>query len=80
MYVCICNAFTDSQVKTLLETKGARRPADVYRGMGCKPQCGKCSVEIKEMIDEHRAPKNPVSPARAPANPAAPAPPPPRRG
>lgn len=78
MYVCVCNAFTDKQVKTLLETSGARRPADVYRGMQCRPQCGKCSVQIKEMIDEHRAPKNPVSHRRPPAA-DAPAPDAPRR-
>lgn len=51
MYVCLCNAFTDKQVKQVL-IGGARSPAEVYRRLGCAPQCGKCVPCVRQMVKE----------------------------
>ncbi|WP_084536640.1 (2Fe-2S)-binding protein [Azospirillum halopraeferens] len=53
MYVCICHAFTDKQVKKALEG-GARTTAAVYRTLGHKVQCGKCVPYVRGMVEEHR--------------------------
>ena len=38
MYICICNALTDTQVTRAIE-KGCRAPKDVYKACGTQPQC-----------------------------------------
>lgn len=52
MYVCICNAFTDKQVKRSLE-EGACSAAGIFRAMGCAPQCGTCVPYVREMVRSH---------------------------
>lgn len=54
MYVCICNAFTEKKVKGLLD-QGVRSAAQVYAGLGCAPQCGKCVPYVRDMIRDHAA-------------------------
>ena len=54
MYVCVCNAIRDS------ELRHAARNADgdvdaVYASLGCEVQCGMCVEEACEMIAEERA-------------------------
>jgi len=50
MYVCICNAITDSEVRTLV-SQGARSVAQIYRRLGCKPQCCKCVDDVKRVVN-----------------------------
>jgi len=47
VYVCLCNALTDRQVKAAAEAAGATRPSEVYAACGCRAQCGNC---IKRML------------------------------
>ncbi|WP_207478190.1 (2Fe-2S)-binding protein [Arenibaculum pallidiluteum] len=54
MYVCICNAFTERQVRTALD-QGVRSPAGVFRARKCAPQCGKCVPTLRQMVDRHQA-------------------------
>ena len=42
MYVCLCNALTDADVRQAVLTCGARRPAEVFSACGCRAQCGSC--------------------------------------
>lgn len=49
MFVCLCNGFTERQVRECLED-GARSVAGVYRCLG-KPQCGKCIGHVREMVE-----------------------------
>jgi bacterioferritin-associated ferredoxin len=42
MYVCLCNALTDSQVREAAAA-GARRPRDVFETCGCGAQCASCT-------------------------------------
>lgn len=49
MYVCICNALTESQVEEALSS-GPTSVSEVYEVLGCKPQCGGCCKEIKSRL------------------------------
>jgi len=51
MYVCLCNGFTDRDVKSAV-ADGAQGVANVYESLGAPPQCAKCSVHIREIIRE----------------------------
>jgi bacterioferritin-associated ferredoxin len=42
MYVCVCNALTDADVRQAVLACGARRPAEVFAACGCRAQCGSC--------------------------------------
>lgn len=51
MFVCLCNGFTERQVRECLG-EGAQSVAGVYRCLG-KPQCGKCIGHVRQMVDAH---------------------------
>ncbi|HAJ02904.1 MAG: hypothetical protein CMN55_00830 [Sneathiella sp.] len=51
MYICLCNGFTDRDVKSAVAS-GAQRIANVYETLGAAPQCAKCSVHIRDIIRE----------------------------
>jgi bacterioferritin-associated ferredoxin len=47
MYVCLCNALTDRQVKQAAVTAGTTKPSSIYATCGCRAQCGQC---VKAMV------------------------------
>ena len=53
MYVCVCNAIRDSELR-----HAARRVEGdveaVYASLGCEPQCCMCLEEAEEIIVEER--------------------------
>ncbi|WP_343560040.1 (2Fe-2S)-binding protein [Kiloniella sp. b19] len=51
MYVCICNAFNQRDVRTAYDN-GARTVGSVYKAMNCKPQCGKCKCDIRSVLEK----------------------------
>jgi bacterioferritin-associated ferredoxin len=53
MIVCSCNVFSDHQVRSVI-AKDARRPrmSEVYSGLGCRAQCGRCAHTIKRILDD----------------------------
>jgi bacterioferritin-associated ferredoxin len=53
MYVCICNALTDRDVKGALGA-GVRTASEVHRRCGCVPQCGRCKPFIKSLMAENQ--------------------------
>ncbi|WP_169546361.1 (2Fe-2S)-binding protein [Sneathiella aquimaris] len=57
MYVCLCNGFTDRDVKSAIAT-GISAVPDVYHSLGAAPQCAKCSVHIRDIIHEEKARKS----------------------
>lgn len=61
MYVCICNAITDREVRTLVE-QGSRTVGEVYRGLGCQPQCCKCVADMRRVIEGAEALSLPGTP------------------
>jgi bacterioferritin-associated ferredoxin len=50
VYVCLCNGFTDTQVRTVLEQQGCGSTAQVYSAMGCRPKCGRCVPEVRRLM------------------------------
>jgi bacterioferritin-associated ferredoxin len=51
MYVCVCNAVTDRQIRS--QSEGTRGTvAEVYRALGIKVKCGKCVRTAKCIIAE----------------------------
>jgi bacterioferritin-associated ferredoxin len=52
MYVCVCKAVTDKQIKIALD-KGACTRRQVYQCTGAGGVCGKCTSQIKQMLDEN---------------------------
>ncbi len=53
MYVCLCNALTDRQVRQAV-ADGACRPREVYGACACRAQCGGCTNAILCLIREAR--------------------------
>ncbi len=52
MYVCICNALKDRQIRA--EAGAAKSVGEVFRRCGARPQCGKCLPDIAKMIEDAR--------------------------
>ena len=54
MMVCSCNILYDGDVKTWLKPwpDCARTPAQVYRWLGCSPNCGRCARTIRAIMDQ----------------------------
>ncbi|MGR8942407.1 MAG: (2Fe-2S)-binding protein [Gammaproteobacteria bacterium] len=50
MYVCICKAVTDTQIKKAIDNGlGTRR--QLFECFGVGGDCGKCSRQVKELLD-----------------------------
>jgi bacterioferritin-associated ferredoxin len=50
MYVCICNAVTDSAIRTAV-SEGASSLCDLSARTGCSTQCGRCVNTAREVLD-----------------------------
>lgn len=50
MYVCLCNALTDRQVKQAVATGEAETMAGVYAACGCRAQCGQCAKTLLDLL------------------------------
>ncbi len=55
MYICLCNGITDRDIRRVADAADGS-VAQVYRALGCAPQCGKCVPVVKAMLSERRAP------------------------
>ncbi len=56
MYICMCNPFTDTDVRNHLDTTDeSARVKDVYAACsgGADINCGTCVSELKTMVDTH---------------------------
>jgi bacterioferritin-associated ferredoxin len=53
MYICLCNALTDRDVRA--HSDGNCSVAMVYRALGCEPQCGKCVPFVRQMLRQEAA-------------------------
>lgn len=56
MYICICNAVTDSQIKNALD-EGATCVADLNKSLSVGSCCGKCIRTARQVIKEYRSAK-----------------------
>lgn len=50
MYVCICHAITDRQVRAAFGA-GVREVDRLHPHYGCETQCGRCLDMISDMLD-----------------------------
>jgi bacterioferritin-associated ferredoxin len=58
MIVCSCNAFSDHQVRSAVANAARRaRMSKIYRCIGFRVQCGRCTYTIKQIIDEISEPR-----------------------
>lgn len=53
MYVCVCKAVTDSQIKNAI-AEGACTRRQLFQCFGVGGDCGKCNKQVKELLDENR--------------------------
>ena len=51
MYICICNAVTDSAIRDAVED-GARTLRELSFRTGCSTQCGRCVWRAREVMNE----------------------------
>jgi bacterioferritin-associated ferredoxin len=51
VYVCLCNALTDGQVRAAAAA-GATRPKDVFATCGCGAQCANCTRLMLSILRE----------------------------
>ena len=50
MYVCLCNALTDRQVKQAAVAAGVTKTSEVYAACGCRAQCGQCARALAKLL------------------------------
>ncbi len=53
MYICICNAVTDSQITTALR-HGCKDVADISQTLGVGTCCGSCLPVAQELVEQQR--------------------------
>ena len=49
MYVCVCNAITDREVRAQAQSRGST-VSEIYRSLGKKPKCGKCVPLVCQLM------------------------------
>jgi bacterioferritin-associated ferredoxin len=51
--VCSCNVLSEAQVRDAVAADtGPRKTIEVYRCLGCSPQCGRCARTVRAILDE----------------------------
>lgn len=53
MYVCVCNALSERQVKQAVR-QGVRHAAEVYKHFSVHPRCGRCIPYVREILTLYR--------------------------
>ena len=57
MYVCICNAITDKQIRKAAES-GVTSLWELQKELGVASNCGKCRETAVDILREHSRPKS----------------------
>jgi bacterioferritin-associated ferredoxin len=50
MIVCVCNGIGEKQIKSAARAKAIACPKQVYRSLGCRPQCGQCLSVARDIL------------------------------
>tara|TARA_R110000868_G_scaffold29080_5_gene108321 strand:+ start:4393 stop:4575 length:183 start_codon:yes stop_codon:yes gene_type:complete len=53
MFVCLCNAIRENEVRELART-GARTADRVYEALGCEAHCATCTDFIQTIVDSEQ--------------------------
>ena len=61
MYICVCKAVTDSQIKTAIDN-GMDTHKALHQCLGVGSGCGKCNHHVRELVSKNNVPisVNPV--------------------
>ncbi len=51
MYICICKAVTDGQIRSAVQD-GVTSLSGLRDSLGCTGQCGKCGRQVKQVRDQ----------------------------
>lgn len=51
MYVCLCKAVTDREIRIAV-SEGARTIHGLRKQLGCTGQCGKCKPQVRAILNE----------------------------
>ena len=62
MYVCICNAITDKQIRQAVDA-GVRNLWQLQAKLGVASNCGSCKEHASEILREKRQEASPAKPA-----------------
>lgn len=54
MYICICNAIRETELREAALTSGGDAEA-TYATLGKRPNCGQCLVKAGQILDQERA-------------------------
>ncbi|MGR9108195.1 MAG: (2Fe-2S)-binding protein [Gammaproteobacteria bacterium] len=57
MYICICNAVTESQIRNCVENEGVRRLGQLKKRLGTCAGCGKCALATKQTLERYLSEK-----------------------
>ena len=52
MYICICKAVTDGQIREAIN-RGACTRKDLIKCLSVGRDCGKCNAEVRELLNNH---------------------------
>jgi bacterioferritin-associated ferredoxin len=63
MYVCICNAITDKQIRQAAES-GVTSLWELQKDLGVASNCGKCRETAVDILREHSAPATNTQPSK----------------
>lgn len=55
MFVCICNALRETEVRSVVRERAAGCAQSAYAALGCRPQCGQCLPHAQEIVREEQA-------------------------
>ncbi len=53
MYVCLCKAITDTQIRQAVET-GCKTMRCLNKELGVATQCGKCAKDARQILKAHK--------------------------
>jgi bacterioferritin-associated ferredoxin len=53
MYVCVCKAVTDTQIKKAIDS-GLSTRRQLFDCLGVGGDCGKCNRQVKELLDANK--------------------------
>lgn len=52
MYVCVCHALRERDVRRIIQEEGARTPSGIFKAADAEPCCGLCVPDMKVMLAE----------------------------
>lgn len=63
MYICICNAIRESDLRKAALTSGGDAEA-TYATLGKRPNCGQCLDKAQDILEQERALIASIDPSR----------------